>query len=116
MLAEDAKIAEHIESGDLDLSKRHQPGWASRQARRLGWGSSARFEKAAERVVVMLEKQQAQLVDRYLKTMRSTREQVFDKARQTQHLGNKHGVATPNADQIVREAELRRNGLQKLIS
>ena len=103
MMAEDAKIATHIESGDLDLSRRHQPGWASQQARKLGWGSPARFEKAAERVAILLEKQQAQLVDRYLLTMGGTPEQVLEKARQAQYLGGKHGVATPNADRIIQE-------------
>ena len=105
-MIDDTTIAEHIGNGMIDLRDRHKPGWYCDMARKLdGFNSPARLERAVERAVALIETQQAQLIDKILPGLQATPEHVLEKARQAQYLGGKHGVATPNADRIVREIE-----------
>lgn len=106
-MMDDAKIAEHIGNGMIDLRDRHKPGWYCDMARKLdGFNSPARFEKAVERAVALIEIQQAQLIDKSLPRLQATSEQVLEKARYARYLGGKRGVATPNANKLIMEFEL----------
>ena len=103
-MIDDATIAKHISDGVIDLRDRDKPGWYVRMARRLdGFNSPDRLERAVERAMAQIEAQQATLIDRSLLRLRATPEQIYDKARHARFLGRRHGIATPNADRIVRE-------------